>query len=137
VSGGRGTRSDGTSERAERGDGRLYQQGRYAEALPKAREALALRKQVLGPENPDVAQNLVNLAWVYRKQNQHATAQPLFTRQAERLERVAHLALKILVVHVEQANVLRRPTRVGLADASEDRLDDLLPQDYSNSASNT
>jgi hypothetical protein len=31
---------------------RLYSQGRYAEAIPKAREALQIRERVLGPEHP-------------------------------------------------------------------------------------
>src|SRR5436853_2206570 len=39
-----------------------YRQGRYAEAVPIAREALALREAALGPDHPQVAQSLNNLA---------------------------------------------------------------------------
>ena len=40
----------------------LYRQGRYADAIPKAREALAIRQQALGPAHPAVALSLNNLA---------------------------------------------------------------------------
>ena len=45
----------------------LYRaQGRYAEAEPLHKRALAIREKALGPEHPDVAQSLNNLAELYR-----------------------------------------------------------------------
>ena len=58
----------------------LYRQGRYAEAIPRARETLAIREKALGPEHPDVAQSLNNLAGLYRAQGQYAPAEPLYRR---------------------------------------------------------
>ena len=44
---------------------RLYQQGKYAEAIPIAERIRAIREKVLGPEHPDTAQSLNNLAVLY------------------------------------------------------------------------
>src|SRR5262245_19538241 len=41
---------------------RLYKQGKYGEALPLAERALSLEEQILGPDHPDVATALNNLA---------------------------------------------------------------------------
>ena len=37
-------------------------QGRYAEAEPLYKRSLAIREKALGPDHPDVAQSLNNLA---------------------------------------------------------------------------
>ena len=41
-------------------------QGRYAEAEPLYKRALAIREKALGPDHPDVADSLNNLAGLYR-----------------------------------------------------------------------
>jgi len=58
----------------------LYRQGRYAEAIPRARETLAIREKALGPEHPDVATSLNHLAGLYEHQGQYAQAEPLSRR---------------------------------------------------------
>ena len=46
--------------------GNLYSdQGRYAEAETLSKRSLAIREKILGPEHPDVATNLNNLAYFY------------------------------------------------------------------------
>lgn len=40
-------------------------QGRYAEAVPMYKRALAICGKALGPDHPDVTQSLNNLAGVY------------------------------------------------------------------------
>jgi len=40
---------------------RLYEQGRYPEATAKARQALAIHKEVLGERHPDIAASLIAL----------------------------------------------------------------------------
>ena len=40
----------------------LYSQGRYSEAIPLAQRTLAIVEKALGPDNPDVATALNNLA---------------------------------------------------------------------------
>ena len=59
----------------------LYkEQGRYAEADPLYRRALATWKEALGPNHPDVAQSLNNLAGLYLAQGRYADAEPLHKR---------------------------------------------------------
>ena len=43
-------------------------QGKLAEALPLLEKSLAIRKQVLGDDHPDVAQSCNNIASVYQDQ---------------------------------------------------------------------
>jgi tetratricopeptide (TPR) repeat protein len=58
----------------------LYQAGRYGEAEPLYRKALAAYEKALGPEHPDVAASLVNLAELYREQGRPDEAEPLYQR---------------------------------------------------------
>ncbi|MDB9506568.1 CHAT domain-containing protein, partial [Microcystis aeruginosa CS-338/01] len=57
----------------------LYRvQGRYSEAEPLYKQALAIRKQQLGDNHPDTAQSLNNLAALYRVQGRYSEAEPLY-----------------------------------------------------------
>jgi CHAT domain-containing protein len=59
----------------------LYQrQGRFAEAEPLFKRALAIREKALSREHPDVGQALNNLATLYVKLEHFAEAEPLFQR---------------------------------------------------------
>ena len=58
----------------------LLHAGQYAQAEPLFTRALAVREQALGPEHPDVAQSLNNLAWLYYSQGEYAKAEPLYQR---------------------------------------------------------
>jgi tetratricopeptide (TPR) repeat protein len=51
-----------------------------SEAEPLLRRALAVREQVLGPEHPDVATSLDNLAQLYGATGRPAEAEPLYRR---------------------------------------------------------
>ena len=51
-----------------------HAQGKYAEAEPLYRRALAIREKALGPEHPDVAKTLENYAELLRKANRKAEA---------------------------------------------------------------
>ena len=55
-------------------------QGRYAEAEPLYKRALAISEKALGPEHPDVAIRLNNLAVLYWAQGRYAEAEPLLKR---------------------------------------------------------
>ncbi len=59
----------------------LYLRARYAEAEPLFRRALAIREAALGPDHPDTALSLNNLAELLRAQGRSGEAEPLF-RQA-------------------------------------------------------
>ncbi|NEQ83522.1 MAG: tetratricopeptide repeat protein, partial [Moorea sp. SIO2I5] len=58
----------------------LYQQGKYAEAIPLAEKVLAIRKKVLGDNHLDVANSLHTLGFLYYKQSKYAEAEPLFQK---------------------------------------------------------
>ena len=52
----------------------------YGEAEPLYQEALAMRKQLLGNEHPDVALSLNNLALLYFKQGRYNEVEPLYQK---------------------------------------------------------
>ena len=60
----------------------IYFHGRaaYFQALPLLRDALAIREKALGPEHPDTALSLNNVARLLRDQGDFAGARPLYER---------------------------------------------------------
>ena len=59
----------------------LYkEEGRYADTEPLYKRSLAIREKVLGPDHPDVAQSLNNLADLYSAQGRDSDAEPLRKR---------------------------------------------------------
>ena len=62
---------------------RLYQKGRYAEAIPYAEKALIIFEKTVGAEHPDTATSLNNLAELYRTMGAYEKAAPLYKRSLE------------------------------------------------------
>ncbi|MBV8606478.1 MAG: tetratricopeptide repeat protein, partial [Singulisphaera sp.] len=58
----------------------LYHRARYAEAGPLYRRALAICEQALGPDHPDTALSLNNLAALYDAQGRYVEAEPPYRR---------------------------------------------------------
>ena len=58
----------------------LQTKGRYAEAEPLHRRALAIREKALGSDHPSVAHSLNNLVLLYYTQGRTAEAEPLLLR---------------------------------------------------------
>jgi len=58
----------------------LYQQGRYADAIPIAKNVLTIVEKALGPDHPGVATGLNNLAGLYESLGDYAKAEPLYKR---------------------------------------------------------
>ena len=78
---------------------------------PRAYEAeLAAREKALGPDHPDVAESLTNIAILYNQQMNFAKAQPLYERALRIYEKargpehadVAHCLTDLAVLHLEQ-----------------------------------
>ena len=65
----------------------LYGQGRHGEAIPLAQRALAIREKALGPDHPDTALSLNNLAELYRATGAYAKAEPLYQRALAIIEK--------------------------------------------------
>jgi CHAT domain-containing protein len=59
---------------------KFYQQGRYSDAIRLAEKALAIYEKALGPDHPDVALSLNNLAFLYCYMGDYARAEPLYKR---------------------------------------------------------
>ncbi len=66
---------------------RLYQDGRWQEALPLAEQVLRTREAAFGPDHPDTAQSLNNLAELHRCLGDFSRAEPLFLRSLATFER--------------------------------------------------
>jgi tetratricopeptide (TPR) repeat protein len=58
----------------------LYQQGKYDRAVIVAEKALEVAEANVGPNHPDVATSLNNLAALYYTQGDYAKAEPLYKR---------------------------------------------------------
>jgi CHAT domain-containing protein/tetratricopeptide (TPR) repeat protein len=58
----------------------LLQAGKYSEAIPLARQVLAIREKQLGPDHPDVVYAIRRLATAYLQQGRLTDAEPLFRR---------------------------------------------------------
>ena len=60
--------------------GKLYEKGRYQEAVNVAEEALIVAENTYGPDHLNVAVCLNNLALLYVEQGKYAEAEPLYKR---------------------------------------------------------
>jgi CHAT domain-containing protein/Tfp pilus assembly protein PilF len=56
----------------------FFQQGKYTEAIPLAQESVQVAEATFGPEHPNVARSLNNLAALYDDQGRYADAEPLY-----------------------------------------------------------
>ncbi|MDY6804190.1 MAG: CHAT domain-containing protein [Cyanobacteriota bacterium] len=65
----------------------LYQQGNYPEAISLAEKVLAIYEKAYGPDRPEVAQALNNLAALYNLRGNYTKAFPLFQRAIAILEK--------------------------------------------------
>ena len=57
-----------------------WDQGRYADAEPLHKRALAIREKAFGPEHPNVAQGLANYAALLRETGRTAEANKMEAR---------------------------------------------------------
>ncbi|MCL5669278.1 MAG: tetratricopeptide repeat protein, partial [Gammaproteobacteria bacterium] len=55
-------------------------QGQYAQAEPLYKRSLAITEKALGPDHPDVATSLENMAGLYRKTGRDKAAEALEKR---------------------------------------------------------
>jgi tetratricopeptide (TPR) repeat protein len=62
-------------------------QGKYSEAEPLLKRSLVIREKVLGPDHPDVAISLNNLANLYSDQGKYSEAEPLLKRSLAKREK--------------------------------------------------
>ena len=65
-----------------------YESGAYSAAEEPLTRSLMINEKVLGPDHPDVAQSLNNLAGLYNTQGKYSEAEPLYKRSLAILEKV-------------------------------------------------
>ena len=100
----------------------LYQQGRYSEAEPYAKEALRLGTEELGPNDPTTAALLDNLALLYEAQGRYAEAEPLYRRSLAIREKALGPEHPDVAGSLENyAALLRRTARADEAERMEAR----------------
>ncbi len=66
---------------------KLYSSGDYAQGVEVAKRALQVAEQNDGPDHPNVALSLGNLAELYEAQKEYAKAEPLYKRSLAILEK--------------------------------------------------
>ncbi len=100
----------------------LYQQGRYAEAEPYAKEALRLGTEEFGSNDPSTATFLNNLAELYRAQSRYAEAEPLYQRSLAIWEKALGPEHPDVAQSLENyASLLRETKREDKAEEMETR----------------
>ncbi|MDY7031146.1 MAG: tetratricopeptide repeat protein [Thermodesulfobacteriota bacterium] len=67
---------------------KLYSSGDYIQGIKVAERALQVAQQNDGPDHPNVALSLSNLAELYEAQREYAKAEPLYKHSLEILEKV-------------------------------------------------
>ena len=65
----------------------LYRTGQYARAVVVGKKALKVAEEIVGPDHPDVATSLNNLALLYRATGQILEAQELERRLSDENQR--------------------------------------------------
>ena len=66
---------------------KLYASGDYTQGVKVAERALQVAQENNGPDHPNVALSLSNLAELYEAQTEYAKAEPLYKRSLEILEK--------------------------------------------------
>ena len=83
---------------------------------------MAIREKTLGPDHPDVAQSLNNLALLYDTQGQYTQAEPLYKRALAIVERALGPDHPHVATSLENIAALYRKTdREKAAEALEKR----------------
>lgn len=96
----------------------LDDRAQYADAEPLYRRSLTLCEKVLGPDHPDVALSLNNLAALYYNQGRYADAEPLLRRSLTIWEKA---------LGPDHPNVANSLGNLGLLDESLGRYADAEP----------
>ena len=100
----------------------LYQQGKYDRGVEVAKKALELAEKAKGPDDPDVAASLNDLAELYRAQAQYAQAELLCQRALAVWEKALGPNHPSVATALENlAKLYRKTDRAQEAEALEKR----------------
>jgi tetratricopeptide (TPR) repeat protein len=100
----------------------LYRAGKYDRGVLVAQKALEVAEQNVGPDHPDVATSLNNLALLYDTQGDYAKAEPLYKRSLAISEKALGPDHPAVATSLENLAALYRATkRNAEAEALEKR----------------
>jgi len=100
----------------------LYREGHYDRAIVVAKKALEVAEQAGGPDHPNIAKSLNNLAALYRAQGQYAQAEPLCRRSLAIMEKALGPDHPDVALSLENLAALYRATnRMKEAEVLEKR----------------
>jgi len=86
----------------------LGQRAQYEEAEPLYQRAIAIGEKTLGPEHPDLATGLNNLAELYRNQGKYEEAEPMYKRAIAIGEKTLGPEHPLLAIYINNlANLYR------------------------------
>ena len=86
--------------------GVYIRQGKYSEAEPLCQRALAIDEKALGPNHPNVATNLNNLAELYRAQGKYSEAESLYQRALAIDESIGAESMDLPLPHKREFEVV-------------------------------
>src|ERR1700694_3122395 len=113
---------EGEWKRLHQEAGALYSQGNYRQATIIMGQALGVAEKTFGPDHPDVATTLNNLALLYKAQGQYAQAEPLYKRSLAIREKALGPDHPDVAVSLENMALLyRKAGREKEAEALEKR----------------
>jgi tetratricopeptide (TPR) repeat protein len=101
----------------------LYKnQGKYEQAEPLIKRALAIRERVLGPDHPDTAISLHWLAYIYSNQGKYEQSELLYQRTLKIFEKTLPSDHPYIVGELENyARLLQKMNRTLEAAPLEER----------------
>jgi tetratricopeptide (TPR) repeat protein len=100
----------------------LQDQGRYGDAEPLFKRALAIKEKAFGPDHPGVALGLSNLASLYNAQGRYGEAEPLHKRALAIMEKALGPEHPNVATSLENyAKLLRKTERDAEAEELEAR----------------
>ena len=103
----------------------LYRTGQYVRAVVVGKKALKVAEEIVGPDHPNVAASLNNLALLYKTQGQYAQAEPLYKRALQIKEKALGPDHPSVVTSLNNLAALYRATGRNLeAQKLEKRLSD-------------
>ena len=88
----------------------LYRTGQYARAVVVGKKALTVAEEIVGPDHPDVATSLNNLALLYYTQGEYAAAEPLYKRALQISEKALGLDHPNVATSLKNLAALYRAT---------------------------
>ena len=104
---------------------KLYEAGKYSDALPLAQQVLTIKERLLGPDHTDVGQSLLDLATLFEGMGRYSEAVPLQERALKIFEKASD-DLAVAAIANDLAGSYKRLNRLEDAEALDNRAIEIL-----------